>query len=73
MVRVCLPKYGPISLNCFFRGEDELQRTTKGTGVGLYVAHTLIQKLRGKVTVDERANGKGSTFKIELPCKETTS
>jgi len=57
----------------FFRGEDELQRTTKGTGVGLYVAHTLIQKLRGKVTVDERVSGKGSTFKIELPCKETTS
>lgn len=54
----------------FFRGEDELQRTTKGTGVGLYVAHTLVAKLRGKVAVDDRADGGGSTFKIELPCKE---
>jgi signal transduction histidine kinase len=54
----------------FFRGEDELQRTTKGTGVGLYVAHTLVAKLRGKVAVDDRADGRGSTFKIELPCKE---
>ena len=55
----------------FFRGEDELQRTTKGTGVGLYVAHTLVHKLRGKVTVEDGSQGAGSTFKIELPCRET--
>ena len=57
----------------FFRGEDELQRTTKGTGVGLYVAHTLVHKLRGKVSVEEDPQGSGSTFRIELPCRETSS
>ncbi len=57
----------------FFRGEDELQRTRKGTGVGLYVAHTLTQKLRGKVTVEDRVGGTGASFKIELPCKEISS
>ncbi|MCH2178749.1 MAG: HAMP domain-containing histidine kinase [Mariniblastus sp.] len=57
----------------FFRGEDELQRTTKGTGVGLYVAHTLVHKLRGRVSVEEDPQGSGSTFRIELPCRETSS
>ena len=53
----------------FFRGEEELERTTKGTGIGLYVAQTLVQKLKGKISVDARDRGVGSVFRVELPCQ----
>src|SRR5690606_8104990 len=32
----------------FYRGGSELTRTKKGTGLGLFIVHTLVKKLRGK-------------------------
>ena len=51
----------------FFRGGHELKRTTKGTGVGLYIVHTLIQKLRGRVAVVDRGRKPGAIFEVVLP------
>jgi signal transduction histidine kinase len=51
----------------FFRGGDELKRTRKGTGVGLYIVHTLVQKLGGKVCVFDRGRNPGSVFEVVLP------
>lgn len=55
----------------FFRGGDELQRRQKGTGLGLYIAHTLVRKLHGRLAVRDRDDQAGSVFEVELPGKAT--
>ena len=46
----------------FYRGGNELERTRKGTGLGLYIVRTLIHLLRGKVVVYDRLGRPGSIF-----------
>ena len=40
-----------------------------GTGLGLYVTHSLVESLRGRIEVESQA-GKGSTFRVVLPDRE---
>ena len=50
----------------FFRVQDEETRTTKGTGLGLFIVKQAVERHRGKVAV--MANKpRGSVFKVELP------
>ena len=51
----------------FFRAGSELTRRQKGTGLGLYIVHTLVKQLRGRVSVHDRPGQPGSTFEVELP------
>jgi two-component system phosphate regulon sensor histidine kinase PhoR len=51
----------------FYRGGSELERTQKGTGLGLYIVRTLVHMLKGKITVHEREGGHGSVFEVSLP------
>ncbi len=51
----------------FYRGGNELERTKKGTGLGLYIVRTLVHILKGKISVYDRAAGPGSVFEVELP------
>jgi two-component system, OmpR family, phosphate regulon sensor histidine kinase PhoR len=51
----------------FYRGGNELERTQKGTGLGLYIVRTLVHMLKGTVTVQNREGGKGSVFEVSLP------
>ena len=51
----------------FFRGGDELQRRQKGTGIGLYIVQTLVRKLRGKISIQDRDDASGTIFSVELP------
>lgn len=51
----------------FYRGGNELERKTKGTGLGLYIVRTLVATLKGKVSVSTRLNASGSVFEVELP------
>jgi two-component system phosphate regulon sensor histidine kinase PhoR len=51
----------------FFRAGSELKRTTKGTGVGLYIVQTLVQKMKGWVGVHDRRIGTGAVFEVVLP------
>lgn len=51
----------------FYRGGNELERTQKGTGLGLYIVRTLVHLLKGTVTIRDREEGKGSVFEINLP------
>src|SRR5690606_33495712 len=51
----------------FYRGGNELERTRKGTGLGLYIVRTLVHFLRGRVTVYDRLGQPGSIFEVDLP------
>jgi signal transduction histidine kinase len=52
--------------NRFFRGGDELTRTTRGTGLGLYLVQQIVEAHRGRVEI--AATGpSGTTFRISLP------
>jgi len=52
--------------NRFYRGGDELTRTTRGTGLGLYLVQQIVEAHRGKVEV--AATGpSGTTFRMLLP------
>ncbi len=51
----------------FFRAGSELTRRQKGTGLGLYIVHTLVKQLHGRVSVHDRPGRTGSVFEVELP------
>lgn len=50
----------------FYRGGSELQRRTKGTGLGLFIAYSLVRRLGGKLSVREREGQHGSIFAVDL-------
>ena len=51
----------------FYRGGSELERTTKGTGLGLFIVKSLVGKMKGKIFVHSRGPLGGATFEVELP------
>jgi signal transduction histidine kinase len=51
----------------FYRGGSELERTTKGTGLGLYIVKSLISKMKGKIHTHGRGPLGGATFEVDLP------
>lgn len=55
----------------FFRGGSELERTSKGTGLGLYIVKSLVAKMKGRIHVHGRGILSGATFEVELPGKAT--
>lgn len=57
----------------FFRGNDELHRTRKGTGLGLYIVKTLVGMMKGRVVVQDPAEGEGSVFEVTLPGRILTT
>lgn len=52
----------------FFRSENIMRHQTQGTGLGLYIARAIIEKLGGKIGFKSQ-EGKGSTFYFTLPIK----
>lgn len=51
----------------FVRGGSELERHTKGTGLGLYLVRELIAKMKGRINVVSRGPLSGATFEVDLP------
>ena len=52
--------------NKFYRSEDFRTRKTTGTGLGLYIALKLAQRLGGTIELESKLN-QGSTFSLILP------
>ncbi|TFG89528.1 MAG: HAMP domain-containing histidine kinase, partial [Syntrophobacterales bacterium] len=42
------------------------KEASKGTGLGLWVSHNIIEKMGGSITLRSEV-GKGSTFTVQLP------
>ena len=51
----------------FVRLGLELHRDRPGTGLGLYIARTLIRRWKGKIRVEDPKDGPGTVFIVELP------
>ncbi len=50
----------------FYRVYNDQDRTYPGLGIGLYIAHGIIERHKGKMWV-ESVEGRGSTFSFSLP------
>ena len=70
---VGIPKEAiPHLFNKFFRVSNQMQQASKGTGLGLYIAKSIVEKLGGKIWVESEM-GKGSQFSFTLPLAERKS
>ncbi|HVA49839.1 MAG TPA: HAMP domain-containing sensor histidine kinase [Pirellulales bacterium] len=54
----------------FVRLGNELERTQAGTGLGLYIVRTLVDRMKGKISVRGRGTHRGTVFEVELPGHE---
>jgi signal transduction histidine kinase len=57
----------------FVRLGSELERSTPGTGLGLFLVRSLVKQLRGKVSAKGRIGQRGSIFEVELPAAAQAS
>jgi two-component system, OmpR family, sensor histidine kinase SenX3 len=51
----------------FYRVSESAAKERKGTGLGLFIVRSIIEKHGGKITAESRGEGKGSKFIIQLP------
>jgi signal transduction histidine kinase len=57
----------PLIFRRFVRLGSELERSTPGTGLGLFLVKSLVRQMRGKVGVRGRQPPPGTVFEVELP------
>jgi signal transduction histidine kinase len=51
----------------FYRVPNSQTQEKKGTGLGLFIVRSIIEKHGGKIRADSKGEGKGSTFVVQLP------
>jgi signal transduction histidine kinase/ActR/RegA family two-component response regulator len=62
------PQLLPHVFDLFVQGDRSLDRSQGGLGVGLTLVKRLVELHGGRVEVASDGPGKGSTFKVTLPC-----
>jgi signal transduction histidine kinase len=55
----------------FVRGSHHRHGSTPGTGIGLYVARTVLRRLGGDLVCAEPLQGQGASFVLTLPAGDT--
>jgi PAS domain S-box-containing protein len=60
----------PMLFNRFFRGTNAVQQEIQGTGIGLFIVRSILDKHGGKVAVASSEVDKGSQFDVWLPLVE---
>ncbi|MCA1634482.1 MAG: HAMP domain-containing histidine kinase [Acidobacteria bacterium] len=51
----------------FYRVPGQTMQRVKGTGLGLFIVHSIVKKHGGRVFAESAGEGRGSTFTIQLP------
>jgi len=51
----------------FYRGAGARQSTPDGSGLGLSIAHTIVERLGGSITIDDVPDGPGCRVRVRLP------
>ena len=51
----------------FVRLGLELEREKPGTGLGLYIVRTLVNRLHGRILVQDAEQGSGTVFEVQIP------
>ncbi|HET6668925.1 MAG TPA: HAMP domain-containing sensor histidine kinase [Pyrinomonadaceae bacterium] len=51
----------------FYRAPGLVMARVKGTGLGLFIVHSIVERLGGRVFAESPGVGHGSTFTIQLP------
>jgi two-component system sensor histidine kinase ResE len=62
----------PLLFNRFFRGSNAIQQEIQGTGIGLYIVRSILEKHNGSIKVHSKL-GQGSQFDIWLPVEQAQS
>ena len=57
----------------FYRLDPNMTRGVGGTGLGLYICRELVRRMDGRIWVESRGLGHGSTFHIELPVADVAA
>ena len=51
----------------FVRIGNELERSTPGTGLGLFLVRSILRSLKGRITIHDRTDEQGTIFEVNLP------
>jgi signal transduction histidine kinase len=62
------PENLPNLFQRFYRVQDRHTRRIEGSGLGLYITRSIVERHSGHITVESEP-GKGSTFTVTLPLK----